>query len=179
MTEAGSESNRLALRTAVAEYFANGGLPYVGAVYPARPEVLPEAAYELNRFNEVVQSTTGSGTTLVVDVPSDKRERRALTGRVGVNDTHIYNIALEVWFANVSGGGVVAQEDYDTVSSAIVNLIRANATLGTSGTVWSAGEYAAGIQHEQREPSTNEDGTTVFIFGVVRFEAWTWIAGNV
>lgn len=172
-------SNRVALRNAVANYIALGGLPLVGTVYAARPEVVNETDYEVNRFNEVVQSANGSGTVLVVDIPSDKRQRRADTGRGAVQDSHIYNIALEVWFANVSGAGVQAQEDYDTVVSAITNLIRANATMNAQGVVWSAGEYEQGIEHEQREPKTNEDGTTIFIFGVIKFEAWQWISGPV
>jgi hypothetical protein len=174
-----NESNRLALRTAIAEYFANGKLPYVGAVYAARPEVVPEAAYEENRFGEITPSENGSGTVLVVNVPSDKRQRAADTGRGAVQDRHVYQIGLEVWFANVSGNGVSAQEDYDVVVSAITNLIRANATMNAPNAIWSAGEYEVGIEHEQREPTTNEDGTTVFVFGAVRFEAWQWIAGNV
>lgn len=173
------ESNRKAMRAAVANYLANGKLPFVGTVYEARPEVVSESDYETNRFNEIVQSETGSGTVLVVNITDDKRKRVADTGRGAVQDSHIYKVAVELWFANVSGEGIPAQLDYDDVSSAIINLIRADATLNAQGVVWSAGEYETGIEHVQFEPHTNEDGTTILIAGNIRFDAWQWIAGPV
>jgi hypothetical protein len=171
--------SRVAMRTAVAEFFAQASLQFVGQVYSARPEVLSEQAYEANRMGEAVASDNGSSAVLVVGIPSDDRMRRADTGRGAVNDSHIYRIAMEVFFASTGGDAVAAQNDYDTVVDQMVNLIRSNATLNASATVWSAGEYEQGVQHQQGEPYTDADGLTVFIPGVVKFEAWEWVAGNV
>ena len=171
--------SRLAVREAIASFLAEAGVEYVGIVYEARPEIINEQDYEANRMGEAVSSASGSSAVLVVNLPSDNRKRRADTGRGAVNDSRIYKAAVEIFFASTAGNAVKAQEDYDVIVDGIVNGIRADATLGAPGTVWSAGEYDDGVDHVQGEPYTDADGMTVFIPGVVHFEAWEWIAGNV
>ncbi|MGD0387185.1 MAG: hypothetical protein ABSB73_13765 [Solirubrobacteraceae bacterium] len=169
---------RVAVRDAVAAYLTNAALPYVGTVYPARPVILTEDAYEQTLLGEAIALTIagGSSAVLVVNIPSDERMRRADTGRGAVNDTRIHQVALEVWFASAGGDGVQAQQDYDGIVDAVVTLIRADATLG--GLVWSAAEYTAGIHHEQAMPYTDADGAVVQIPGVIRFEVWEWQTGD-
>ena len=169
---------RVAVRSAVATYLTNAALQYVGTVYPARPVILSERDYEQTLLGQAIALTAGgSSAVLVVNLPENNRQRRADTGRGAVNDTNIHTIALEVWFASVGGDGVAAQQDYDGIIDAIFILIRADATMG--GLVWSSGEYTAGIHHQQSEPYTDEDGLVVQIAGVVRFEVFEWVAGNV
>ena len=148
--------SRLAVREAIASFLAEAGVEYVGIVYEARPEIINEQDYEANRMGEAVSSASGSSAVLVVN-----------------------KAAVEIFFASTAGNAVKAQEDYDVIVDGIVNGIRADATLGAPGTVWSAGEYDDGVDHVQGEPYTDADGMTVFIPGVVHFEAWEWIAGNV
>ncbi len=168
---------RLEVRTAVAAFFAEADLQFVGKVFPARPEIVPEDAYETNRLGEAVPSVAGSSAVLVVNIPSDVRTRRADTGRGAVNDTYIHAVAMEVFFASTKGEAIPAQQDYDTVIDGMITLIRSNATMNTVSTIWSAGEYEHGVQHEQKAPMTGADGMTVLISGVVKFEAYEWIAG--
>ena len=170
---------RLAVREAVAAYFANAGLNYVGKVHEARPEVIQEQDYESSLFSEAVASSSGSSAVLVVNIPTDNRVRRADTGRGAVNDSHIYKVAMEIYFANTSGVAEQAQKDYDSIVDAMTNLVRADATLDNPEVIWSAGEYEIGIEHEQGMPFTDADGLTVFIYGVVSFDTYQWIAGNV
>lgn len=170
---------RQAVRTAVAEYFANANLEFVGKVYSARPEIATELDYETNRLNEAVPSVNGSSTILVVNIPTDARTRRADTGRGAVNDTNIHKIEMELFFASTGGAAVAAQEDYDAIVDDMFDLIRANAVLGAPGTIWSAGEYEHGITHQQSAPFTDADGLVVFISGAVSFEAWEFISGPV
>ncbi len=169
--------SRVAVRAAIQEYFSNADLTFVGKVFSARPEIINEQDYETNRLAEAVASEHGSSAVLVVNMPDDKRQRRADTGRGAVNDTDIHKIVMEIFFASVGGEPVAAQTDYDTIIDAMFKLIRANATFGSSA-IWSAGEYTAGIDHQQGAPFTDEDGLTVFISGAVKFEAWEWIAGK-
>lgn len=181
--------SRQAARAGIAAYFTNAAgasdLPYVGTIYPARPVVMEEAAYTQTMLGQAVaQTPSGSSAVLVVNLPSDRRQRRADTGRGAVNDTQIYDVALEVFFASSGGtnnqaqdNGINAQQDYDGIIDSLESLIRADATMG--GAAWSAGEYTAGIEHVQNEPYTTSDGMTIFIVGVVRFEFWTWVAGGV
>jgi hypothetical protein len=170
---------RLSVRTAITEAFENANLQYVGKVHSARPEVIQEEDYERNRLGEAVESEAGSSAVLVVNLPSDDRKRRALTGRGAVNDTNVHHVLVEVFFASSGGEAVKAQEDYDTVIDAIVDFIRANPNMGNPSVVWSAGEYDAGVTHQQAAPYTDADGLTVFISGAVSFEAFEWIAGAV
>lgn len=167
---------RAAVRSAVQAFFENAGIPYVGTVFPSRAYVHGED-YELNAAGFYVGSGTGGGAVLVVNIPSEKRQRRAMTGRGGVNDSMIYNIGLEVFYGEHSGQPAEAQDDYDAIIDAITLQVRGNPTLGNQMAIWSAGEFEAGVEHSQSEPWTEEDGTTVFITGVVRFEAWEWDAG--
>jgi len=169
---------RAEVRQAVTDYLQSAGLPYVGTIYPARPVIADETAYALTMSGEAIQaSANGSAALLVTNIPSDVRQRRADVGRGAVDDTEIHDIALEVFFASTGGSSVNAQQDYDTVIDSIITAIRANATPGGADVVWSAGEFEYGVQHEQDQPTTSEDGMTVVIWGVVRFQAWEWIAG--
>ena len=170
---------RVDVRAATAEYFSRAALENVGTVYSARPEIIDEADYETNRFAEAVASANGSSAVLVVNIPSDKRQRRADSGRGAVNDSQIFKIVMEVFFANVGGDAVTAQSDYDGIIDSMTTLIRANATLNAPAAIWSAGEYEQGISHEQGEPFNDADGLAVFISGAVRFDAWEWISGPV
>jgi hypothetical protein len=86
---------------------------------------------------------------------------------------------MEVFFASVGGDAIAAQEDYDAIVDQMITLIRADATLKAPASIWSAGEYEVGVEHQQSEPFTDSDGLTIFISGAVSFDAWQWIAGNV
>jgi len=177
---------RLEVRAAVTAYFQNaanpnnstipGYIPYVGTVYPARPLIVEETAYEETMNGLLVAaSPTGGGAVLVVNIPTDARARKALTGRGAVNDLWDHHIALEVWYSNVGGEGITAQQDYDSIIDQIIYDIRADPTLGAPLVIWSAGEYEPNITHEQSLPKTSGDGLTIFINGVVRFDAQEWL----
>jgi hypothetical protein len=170
---------RLQVRQAVTEFLQEGEIPYVGLVHPARPEIVTEVDYERNRFGEAVQSANGSSAVLVVGIPSDMRRRRADTGRGAVNDSWVHEIAVEVFFASSGGRGIAAQEDYDAVVDGLVKRVRSDGAMGSTGVVWSAGEYETGVEHQQAEPFTDTDGMTIMIFGVVKFQAWEWVSGAV
>ena len=171
--------SRQAVRAAIGEYFAEANIPHVGKVFEARPEIVNEQDYETNRLEEAVSTVAGSSAVLVVNIPSDNRRRRADTGRGAVNDSHVYKIVIEIFFASAGGVAVTAQTDYDAIVSAMFDLIRANATLNAPSTIWSAGEYEVGIEHVQSAPFNDADGLVVFISGEVSFDAWEWISGPV
>lgn len=168
---------RQQVRTAVQAAIAAAAIPLVGTVYAARPTIVQEADYETAMVTEA--STNGSGCVIVVNLPGpDKRMLRAFAGRSAVNDTYISPVALELFFTSTAGDAVAAQEDYDSIVDALFVLVRNNPTLSAPSTIWSAGEFTAGITHTQAEPATSEDGLTVVIMGVVRFEAWEWLKGS-
>ena len=125
-----------------------------------------------------MQSENGSSAVLVVNLVRDDRKRRADTGRGAVNDSVIHYVYVEVYFASTLGKAIAAQEDYDRIIDGMMDLVRANATMNSSE-IWSSGEYAEGVKHSQREPITDAEGPSIFIFGAVEFEAWEWIAGPV
>lgn len=168
---------RAFVRGVVTQYLQQARIPYVGTVYPARTYI-NESDYDAVMNGLVAQEVTspnGSAVVLVVNLPDSERERMTLTGRAFVNDTDKHDVVLEMFFANTSGDPLVAQDDHDTVTDAIVRAIRADGTFG--GQLFSAGEFAPWIRVEQSEPVTGEDGMTVFINGLVLFQAWEWVAG--
>ena len=105
--------SRLAMRQAITAFLEEAGIEYVGLVYPARPEVIPEQAYEENRMAEAVASEAGSSAVLVVNLVSDNRQRKADTGRGAVNDQVTYKAVIEIFFACTSGEAVqLGARDY-------------------------------------------------------------------
>ena len=170
--------SRSSLRNGIAAALQAANLQYVGTVYPARPVVLQEDAYvQAMNGTAIAESPNGSSAVLVVNLVSDKRERRADTGRGAVNDSRIHQVVLEIFFASTGGDGIAAQNDYDIIVDQLVEFVRDNPTLAGA---WSSGEYTSGVAHEQDEPKTDQDGVgIIFIAGVLRWEAWEWISGNV
>lgn len=164
------------MRAAITSFFTNASIPYVGTVFPTRQYIHGED-YEINAMGQYVGSVNSSGAVLVVNLPADTRTRKAMSGRGYVVDTDVHPVNLEVFFGCPSGQPQEAQEDYDTIIDALFVSIRGNPTLGNSVAIWSAGEFSAGVKHRQSEPFTLEDGTSVFIYGTVDFEAWEWDIG--
>ena len=170
---------RLQVRRAVQSAIQGAGIPYLGTVYPARPTLVSEYDYIQTMSGQAVAaSSNGSASVAVVNIPSDRRVRKAAVGRGMVQDADVHQIALEVFFASTSGEGAPAQEDYDSIVDAVTVFVRNNPTLGDPSVVWSAGEFSPGVAHEQGAPYTSEDGLTLLINGVIRFEAWEWLAGQ-
>jgi hypothetical protein len=105
------------------------------------------------------------------------------TGFSHVNDMNKRSISVELWFACLGDpeNGAGAQGDYDNIVDGIFIAIRADPTLGTANqppaSIWQAATYPPYISHEQGAPYTLDEGLTVFIKGVARFEAWTQDVG--
>jgi hypothetical protein len=166
-------------------------VPYVGTVFPARPTILQEADYFQSMTGVAIQqSVGGSAAALVVNLPGkDHRERMTLTGRGHVDDLDKIRVVLEVWFACSPGlgqmttpgpgvdPGIQAQEDYDSIVDALRVLIRNTPDLSAPDSIWSSGEYRAGVDHEQGQPFT-PDGMSIVIIGSITWEVWQWIAGT-
>ena len=166
-----------AVRQAIQQSIQDAQLPLVGTVFATRAYI-NETDYETNAASFYSQNTYGSGCVIVVNLPGpDRRNRFTLTGRQSVNDFNIHPITLELFFASRSGDPIQAQMDYDIVVDGLVPYIRDNPTMSAPEVVWSAGEYQAGVVHSQSSPFTLPDGLTVFINGVVTFEAWEQIIG--
>ena len=170
---------RVAVRQAIQAVIENAGINYVGTVYAARPTAIQEEDYEQTMFGLAVPpSANGSSCVIVVNMPGkDQRTRQATVGRAGVNDTNVHPIVLELFFASTGGDAAAAQLDYDSIVDALFVLIRNNPTMSAPATVWSAGEFTAGVTHSQSEPFSSDDGLTVLIIGRVDFEAWEYLAG--
>lgn len=167
-----------AVRSAIQSALEAQSFPLVGTVYAARAYI-GEEDYEMNASQAYVENLNGSGCVLVVNLPGpDKRERMTLTGRGAVDDTNVHRAVLELFFASTGGEPVQAQQDYDSVVDAIVIYIRGNPNLTAPDTVWSSGEYKAGVVHRASAPFTDPDGMTVFIYGTIEWEVWEWIAGT-
>jgi hypothetical protein len=168
-------------RTAITTTLLAGDLPFVGSIFKARPTIVQEDDYvETMAGIAVNEGENGSSSVLVVNLPGrDRRMRRALTGRGAVNDTLIIPVVLEIFFASTAGDAIGAQDDYDAMVDVLEDLIRANPNMSAPASVWSAGEYTAGVTHDQDQPYSSEDGLTVLINGHVNFECWQWIAETV
>lgn len=171
----GRQQVRLAVQSAITA----ADIDYVGTVYAARPEVLEETAYTQTLSGIAIEeSENGSACVLVVNIPSDNRSRYGLVGRSSLADWNKHIVALELFFASMSGEGVPAQLDYDDVVDALMQFIRENPTMSAPATVWSAGEYTFGVKHTQSEAYQSGDGTGILINGVIRFEAWEQVVSG-
>jgi len=180
----GQGTTRAAIQAAIEAAVTEGLIPLVGTVYAARAYVF-EQDYEVNAAAAYASSIQGSGCVIVVNLPGpDKRTRLTLVGRGAVDDMNIHPVVLELFFASKGGGltsgdqMVNAQVDYDSVVDGLIPFIRNNPTMSAPNTVWSAGEYKAGVVHNQSAPFTDAEGLTTFIVGTVRFESWEQIIGT-
>lgn len=170
---------RLDVRTATQTAVQNANLPYVGTVFPARPVIAQEDAYTTTMNGTATsESVNGSACLIVVNITDDDRIRYGDVGRAALADFDKHLVVLELWFACTAGDGTAAQQDYDTVVDNLVEFIRENPTMGAPAAVWSAGEYRYGVKHSQGSPYTSEDGLTVLINGLVKFEAWEQVSGS-
>jgi hypothetical protein len=179
--------SRKTVRLAIQTYLQSYGLTYVGTVYPARPVIATETAYYETLTGEVVQaSQAGSVAYLVVNFTNDDRVRMADSGRGAVQDRMIHKVLIEIFFACPQGTqslpagydpAIQAQLDYDDVVQSLFVAIRRNATPGGANTVWSFGEFTAGLSHSQLMPFTAAQGLAVVILGQLEVEAWEWVAG--
>jgi hypothetical protein len=170
--------SRVSARQGITNYFTGAAVQFVGSIYSGRPVIMPAKAYTETLLGQAVAATSaGSSAVLVVNLPRTRRRRRADTGRGQVQDTEIHEVAVEIFFAALGkNNGLQAQADFDTIADSLLTLVREDATFG--GTLWSAGEYDAGIDLAQGEPYTSPDGLRIFIVATLRFEAWDWIAGS-
>lgn len=172
---------RAAVRLVIKNFFtkavATGTVPYIGIVYLGRTYI-NDSDYETTTQGLAAESVNGSSGVLIVNIEKDNRVRVAMQGRTAVQDRVVHYVVLELFFANVGGTPLVLQTDYDQVIDAIVRMIRDHPVLTAPTTIFSAGEFQAGVDHEQSAPYTGPDGTTAFIAGTVRFEAWEWEAGT-
>lgn len=160
------------MRAAVTAWFTGADLPFLGTVYPSRTQI-DEADYE-SEMN--ASAANGSGAVMVVNLPRERRSRKALSGWEFLQDVAVHSVALEIFFATLSGDPVAAQADHDTLIDAVVARIRSSPSLGNSQVVWAAAEGDEGLSVDQGAPYTDDDATVVYIPAVVRFDAWEWIA---
>jgi len=175
---------RAAIRSAATAYLTAANIPSVGNVFSARPTIIDEEDYEVSisgsMLNYIV-TENGSGSVLIVNLPNSDRTRETLTGYGGfVDDINKHEIVLELILANTDGDAVAAQDDHDAACDAITTAIRADPTMGTAGNpqaIFGTAVFERGVQVEQSMPFSGADGMTVFILGVIRFEAWEWTSG--
>ena len=170
---------RVEVRGIIQQQIEQLQIPTVGTVFPARPVILDETAYtETMNGMAVEQSGSGSGCVIVVNLPDDNRSRIDLTGLGSVSDFNKHKLVLELWFASVSGDGIVSQFAYDAIVDALFIAIRGNRIPGPTGVIWmSGGEVGTGVRHQMAQPYTSDDGLTVFINGAIRYEAWEQLVG--
>lgn len=170
---------RVDVRAAIQAQIQGLNIPYVGTVFPARPVIAQETAYnETLSGMAVASSADGSSCVIVVNMPDDHRVRMTDTGVGHVDDTNKHKIVLELWFASTHGDAMAAQNDYDSIVDALIVGIRANPTPGGSAVVWSAGQYSSGVDHSMSQPYASEEGLTILINGAIRYEAWEWVSGS-
>ena len=168
---------RAAVRAGIESYLLTGNLPFVGTIFPSR-DYINETDYEQNANYYYTESINGSGCVIVINLPTDKRNRMTITGRGHVDDVDRNSVVLELFFASTAGEPQPAQADYDSIVDALIPLIRADPTFGDPSVFWSTGEFDAGVRHDQSDPFSDPEGATVHINGVVRFEALEWLAGT-
>ena len=170
----GRKSVRLAIQNQIQEAL----IPYVGTVFPARPNIVQEQEYTqtLNGM-AISESDSGSSCVIVVNMPDDHRQMEAIAGRGFVNDLATHHIALEIWFANTGGDAIAAQLDYDDIIDGLFTLIRNNPTPGGSAVVWSQGEFKVGVDHVQGQPYNPDEGGTILINSKITYDALEWLAG--
>jgi len=164
---------RAFVRRTVAAWFQPPNVAGLYTVYAAEPKNVPGTAYFTN-----APAGTSSGAVAFPHIESQIEHRIAMGGPTSGWKMVPYDVALVVRFKSNQQRNEDAVDDWDTVLENIVERLRADRQLGTSGqspSIFQAGEgdtFGAGdIQVLTDLPKSLGKGQQVVAWAAVRFKA--------
>ena len=162
---------RASVRAQIASYFSPASVGHgLGTTYRSRPKRIPAEAFGLSGAN-------GSGAVLVIHLPEDDEHPVTIGPENAAQKFDVHEVAMELLFQSVKVDATAAQDDHDALVDAIMALLRADRTLGSTNFVpiWQAGRDEFGIRVQFTEPVLGKQ--VVEINGVIRYRAFEEVTG--
>lgn len=143
--------SRSSVRHAAALYLSAPQLPGIGRVYASPPKIARSSdSYE------GLPPGTPSGSVVFVEVMEAKELRLALGGTKRTN----YALRFHLLFRSLQQAAEDAMDDHDDQVEAILERLRMDQTLGTSGAIIQVGQDPSGISIATGMPKAGGNGTT-------------------
>ena len=161
--------SRKSTRHMVADYLTAANIPGIGAVYASPPKISGTKDAFAN-----IPTGTPSGSVIYVELPEDKEIRSGFGGPVSGKKTITHGLHLHLLFRSNQPAAEDAMDDHDDIHEALLALIRADRTLGSTVAspypIFQAGEGAAGITSGTGFPKISGTGAT-HIWTTIAFDA--------
>jgi len=160
--------SRSTVRHMTADYLTAGAPAGVGKVFASPPKTTVAA----DRFANAPAGTP-SGSVIYVEITRSQEVRVGLGGPVAGKKTVTHDVMLHLAFTSMQARAEDAMDDHDGQVEAILDLIRADRTLGTTvsspSPIFVAGEETAGITVSVGLPRT-AGGGVVEIWSIVELQ---------
>lgn len=157
----------------VADYISSANITGIGTVYASPPKISRSSDAMAN-----VPPGTASGSVLYVEVMRSVEVRAAVGGPVAGKKTVTYDLRLHLLFRSRQPAAEDAMDDHDDQVEALLELLRADRTLGTTAATPSPilqnGEGTAGLTVNTGMPKETGTGTTI-LWSVIDSEAVEFI----
>ena len=161
--------SRKSTRHLVADYLTAGNVPGVGTVFASPPKISRTSDALAN-----VPPGTPSGSVIYVEILRSQEVRVGLGGPTAGKKTVTHDLRLHLLFRSTQRKAEDAMDDHDDQVEAILTLLRADRTLGSTTTtpnpIFQNGEGTAGIVVETGMPKEVGTGTT-HIWSLIDTEA--------
>jgi len=151
--------SRKTMRHMVHDYVAAANISGIGAVFPSPPKISSSLDALAN-----VPAGTPSGAVVYVEVFKSTETRLAFGGPTAGKKKITHDLRLHVLVRSTQLAAEDAMDDHDTIVEALLELLRADRTLGTTSSspapIFQNGEGTAGIVTDTGLPFTSGAGTT-------------------
>lgn len=166
--------SRKSTRHMVADYVSAANIPGIGTVFASPPKISTTKDAFAN-----IPAGTPSGSVIYVEVLEGKEVRVAVGGPQAGKKEVTQSMHLHLLFRSAQPLAEDAMDDHDDIHEAILQLIRADHTLGSTtaspNPIFQAGEGDNGITSGTGMPKIIGSGTTL-IWTVVAFDVVEFIS---
>lgn len=158
--------SRATVRAALETWLAPPNVAWVGSIFGSMPKIIPGPA-----FTAGLGSGSRSGSVMVIFIEDEHETRTALGGPHGGRKMVTYEVGIVIRFRSSQADSQVAVDDYDALIESLKERIRADRTLGTSGTanpLFQAGEGpGADLSITSDMPRIDKGGST-YVWGALK-----------
>ena len=152
--------SRKSTRHMVANYVSAANIPGIGTVFASPPKISRASDAMAN-----VPAGTPSGSVLYVEILESSEVRVAVGGPTAGKKMVTHSLRLHLLFRSVQPRSESAMDDHDDQIEALLELLRADRTIGTTTSspspIFQNGEGTSGIKVATGMPKETGTGTTV------------------
>lgn len=157
----------------VASYISTANIPGIGTVFASPPKISRSSDALAN-----VPPGTTSGSVVYVEILDSSEVRVAFGGPIAGKKLITHSLRLHLLFRSRQGKAEAAMDDHDDIVEALLNLLRGDRTLGTTGAspfpIFQNGEGDKGITVATGMPKESGSGSTI-VWSIIDTDAVEFI----